>query len=169
MGLPLLLTCSDKQEDHSRSCSHLRSPCVPGNQLSRADSKHCLKSINRAITTPKPVFCQIASVQCPVCKPVRRNALGRRPVQRNALGRRPLPSDGTLLGLHCFAMHRPFNETPNPSDGTPNSCEACEACEACPCEACELACQHMAIRNSTLCPYLSLSTKHEGTTRRVAS
>jgi hypothetical protein len=29
---------------------------------------------------------------------------------------------GTPLGVG------PFNETPNPSDGTPNPCEACEAC-----------------------------------------
>ncbi len=46
------------------------------------------------------------------------------------------PPDGTPLGLHCFAMHCPFNETPLgvgpcPSDGTPNPGEACEACEAC--------------------------------------
>ena len=45
--------------------------------------------------------------------------------------------------LHRFAMHGrsppcnalgqgPFSETPNPSDGTSNPCEACEAC---PCEA----------------------------------
>ncbi len=77
---------------------------------------------------------------CGACKACEANAAYKTPlpfasVRRNALGRGPLPvrrnaepvlallaMQGTPLGVG------PFNETPNPSDGTPNPCEACEAC-----------------------------------------
>ena len=44
-----------------------------------------------------------------------------------------------LQCVHLVGMQGPFNQTPNPSDGTPlgvGPCP-CEACEACTCEACE--------------------------------
>jgi hypothetical protein len=77
---------------------------------------------------------------CGACKACEANAAYKTPlpfasVRRNARGRGPLPvrrnaepvlallaMQGTPLGVG------PFNETPNPSDGTPNPCEACEAC-----------------------------------------
>ena len=74
---------------------------------------------------------------------VQRNALGRGPlpVRRNGLGlallcnacirsaKRPwawAPARPTERAWACIALQcvHPFSETPNPSDGTPNPCEA---------------------------------------------